>query len=53
MQEESKENCMICMETIKPNEVARRLPWTHEFHAEWIDEWLSRNATCPIDKEKV
>jgi len=47
------EKCPICMSPIQPEEVVRRLPCLHAFHAKCIDEWISRKPTCPVDNNPV
>ncbi|CAI5942376.1 unnamed protein product [Closterium sp. NIES-64] len=42
--------CAICIEVPSPPEVIRRLPCSHAFHRDCIDEWLRRRAVCPICK---
>ncbi|XP_008239112.1 PREDICTED: RING-H2 finger protein ATL22-like [Prunus mume] len=41
--------CSICLGNYQPRETLRTIPeCNHYFHANCIDEWLRRNATCPI-----
>ncbi|CAL2260570.1 unnamed protein product [Prunus armeniaca] len=41
--------CPICLCEYQPKEVLRTIPeCNHYFHANCIDEWLRRNATCPL-----
>lgn len=41
--------CAICLSDYKPKESLRKIPeCNHYFHVECIDEWLKRNATCPV-----
>ncbi|KAM7463696.1 hypothetical protein LguiA_031817 [Lonicera macranthoides] len=41
--------CPICLSEYKPKETLRSIPeCQHCFHADCIDEWLHRNATCPV-----
>ncbi|BFG31944.1 hypothetical protein CerSpe_182180 [Prunus speciosa] len=41
--------CSICLGNYQPRETLRTIPeCNHYFHANSIDEWLRRNATCPI-----
>ncbi|KAM1376653.1 hypothetical protein PS1_038648 [Malus domestica] len=41
--------CPICLGEYRPNETLRTIPQcNHYFHANCIDEWLGRNATCPL-----
>ncbi|XP_039129911.1 NEP1-interacting protein-like 1 isoform X1 [Dioscorea cayenensis subsp. rotundata] len=46
--------CAICLQDCKIGESARRLlSCAHFFHMKCIDEWLVRNATCPICRKDV
>lgn len=45
-----EEPCSICLETPVVDDVVRRLPCMHVFHLQCIDEWLERQANCPICK---
>ncbi|GFY84090.1 RING/U-box superfamily protein [Actinidia rufa] len=41
--------CPICLSEYRPKETLRSIPeCQHCFHADCIDEWLRRNATCPV-----
>jgi len=45
---EDKEECSICMEIYKLNEIVFELPCVHIYHKECIKKWLKSNNTCPI-----
>ena len=41
--------CPICLIEYQAKEILRTIPsCLHYFHADCIDEWLKRNATCPL-----
>ncbi|TYH80030.1 hypothetical protein ES332_D03G105300v1 [Gossypium tomentosum] len=41
--------CPICLLEYKANDILRTIPsCAHYFHVHCIDEWLKRNATCPL-----
>ncbi|XP_022737672.1 RING-H2 finger protein ATL20-like [Durio zibethinus] len=41
--------CPICLSEYQPKETLRSIPeCNHYFHANCIDEWLKRNASCPL-----
>ncbi|XP_030470174.1 putative RING-H2 finger protein ATL21B [Syzygium oleosum] len=41
--------CAICLSEYQPKETLRTIPKCgHYFHAQCIDEWLGRNASCPL-----
>ena len=42
--------CAICLETLAPGNCTRALPCHHQYHLQCIDDWLLRNATCPVCK---
>ncbi|KAL4335150.1 hypothetical protein GQ457_07G013460 [Hibiscus cannabinus] len=47
-------SCSICLQGLKDGEMARNLPKCgHVFHLKCIDEWLSREGTCPMCRERV
>jgi E3 ubiquitin-protein ligase RNF38/44 len=39
--------CPICLVDFEPDEALRVLPCKHHFHLGCVDEWLSKNSTCP------
>ncbi|KAL4308384.1 hypothetical protein GQ457_01G005990 [Hibiscus cannabinus] len=46
--------CSICLQGLKDGEMGRNLPRCgHGFHLNCIDEWLSRQGTCPMCREHV
>eukprot|EP00250_Pteridium_aquilinum_P011570 c20159_g1_i1 orf=345-2096(-) len=48
-----EETCSICLETPVVDDMVRRLPCMHGFHLQCIDEWLERQANCPICKMEL
>ncbi|MCO5608776.1 hypothetical protein L7F22_062992 [Adiantum nelumboides] len=48
-----QEICSICLETPVVDDVVCRLPCMHGFHLKCIDEWLGRQANCPICKMEI
>ncbi|KAK3429440.1 hypothetical protein EUGRSUZ_E00861, partial [Eucalyptus grandis] len=41
--------CAICLSEYQPKETLRTIPTCgHYFHAQCIDHWLGRNASCPM-----
>lgn len=45
--------CMVCMEEFSEGEALRSLPCLHRYHQRCIDQWLCRNAECPICKQNI
>mmetsp|Transcript_6442 Transcript_6442/g.11513 ORF Transcript_6442/g.11513 Transcript_6442/m.11513 type:complete len:165 (-) Transcript_6442:122-616(-) len=45
--------CSICMEEFAVGDKQRTMPCFHRFHQACLDEWLTRNGTCPICKFDV
>jgi len=45
--------CMICLEDFKYGEKRKIMPCFHGFHSDCVDEWLRRNASCPICKSSL
>ncbi|KAI7886625.1 hypothetical protein K492DRAFT_203151 [Lichtheimia hyalospora FSU 10163] len=45
--------CSICQDIFGTELHLIRLPCQHEYHAICIEQWLLRNATCPICRSQV
>ncbi|KAJ6724274.1 RING/U-BOX SUPERFAMILY PROTEIN [Salix viminalis] len=46
--------CSICLQDFKDWDSMRKLPFCeHYFHLECIDEWLTRNGSCPMCRNYV
>ncbi|XP_048131638.1 RING-H2 finger protein ATL47-like [Rhodamnia argentea] len=44
--------CTICLSEYQPKEMLRTIPKCgHYFHAQCIDLWLRRNASCPLCRD--
>jgi hypothetical protein len=43
-------SCAICLEDFKEGMVVRYLPCRHVYHKKCIDQWLSHNSCCPLDR---
>lgn len=50
---EDMRSCSVCLEDFAAAEVLRTLPCFHRYHKDCIDEWLLRDATCPVCKHAV
>ncbi|XP_076436259.1 uncharacterized protein LOC143275854 [Babylonia areolata] len=48
-----KAQCQICLVEFENGDCLRSIPCKHDFHKDCIDEWLKRNATCPICRQGV
>jgi len=46
--EEGVAECRVCLSEFEANETLRTLPCLHRFHKHCIDEWIKRNAVCPV-----
>ncbi|KAL8136767.1 hypothetical protein V2J09_002768 [Rumex salicifolius] len=47
-------SCTICLQDLVEDERVRILPkCEHMFHVACIDEWLVRNASCPVCRNQV
>ncbi|XP_051134025.1 NEP1-interacting protein 1-like [Andrographis paniculata] len=50
----SETSCAICLQDLKGGDCARLLPsCSHFFHLQCIDEWLTRQGTCPMCRKDV
>ncbi|TRY54076.1 hypothetical protein DNTS_034499 [Danionella cerebrum] len=47
------DNCAVCIEDYKPNDVVRILPCRHVFHKSCVDPWLQDHRTCPMCKMNI
>lgn len=47
------DNCAVCIEGYKPNDVVRILPCRHLFHKCCVDPWLVDHRTCPMCKMNI
>ena len=44
------QQCRICFHPFLSDQLVRKLPCTHKFHKDCIDNWLlHQRATCPLD----
>uniref|UniRef100_A0A7S0ZG11 RING-type domain-containing protein n=1 Tax=Timspurckia oligopyrenoides TaxID=708627 RepID=A0A7S0ZG11_9RHOD len=50
---DTENSCRICLCDIQVGEDLRRLPCSHSYHPKCIDEWLKRNAICPVDNQRI
>ncbi|XP_004602107.1 RING finger protein 148 [Sorex araneus] len=46
----NENNCVVCFDTYKPQDVIRILTCKHFFHKACIDPWLLAHRTCPMCK---
>ncbi|KAG8453930.1 hypothetical protein GDO86_000526 [Hymenochirus boettgeri] len=47
------DNCAVCIEGYKSNDVVRILPCRHLFHKSCVDPWLLDHRTCPMCKMNI
>ncbi|KEH42605.1 putative transcription factor C2H2 family [Medicago truncatula] len=48
-EEESRGECVVCLEEYEDNDPIRILPFcSHTFHLNCIDVWLRSNPSCPL-----
>uniref|UniRef100_A0A3B4BDI6 RING-type domain-containing protein n=1 Tax=Periophthalmus magnuspinnatus TaxID=409849 RepID=A0A3B4BDI6_9GOBI len=47
------DNCAVCLEAYKANDVVRLLPCRHLFHKSCVDPWLLDHRTCPMCKMNI
>lgn len=52
--EHETQQCAICQDSIRINEMARRLNYcSHMFHRSCIDTWYQRNVNCPVCRHDI
>ena len=49
----SNDDCSICLNKIKKNQIARETSCLHKFHAQCLDRWLEEKSTCPLCKKNL
>ena len=45
--------CLVCQFSYEKDEGLRRLPCTHCFHTECVDQWLSEKDCCPYCRTAI
>jgi hypothetical protein len=48
LETDDEEACSVCLAQYEEGDQLRQLGCNHHFHVECIDEWLKRNAKCPL-----
>lgn len=48
-----EEICTVCTDDVTPQQLHRKLPCGHIFHAACIDEWIMLHKTCPSCRESI
>lgn len=51
--DETVNECRICLSQFESNDTLRTLPCLHRFHRDCIDNWIQRNAVCPVCRVKL
>jgi hypothetical protein len=46
-------NCTICLEDFNLGEHIRSLTCNHIYHKDCIDDWLTRNNSCPVCRQEA
>ncbi|KAK8572169.1 hypothetical protein V6N13_047782 [Hibiscus sabdariffa] len=46
--DDGDDNCTICLEGFEGGTYAARMPCSHIFHGECIEEWLKQSHYCPV-----
>nr|CDS33435.1 ring finger protein 150 [Hymenolepis microstoma] len=50
---EGFDQCAICIELFKPQDLIRSLPCRHMYHRACIDPWLLKHRSCPLCKQNI
>lgn len=51
--DEDKNTCVICTETILLNDTCYKLKCKHIFHCKCLTDWFENKKCCPICKENI
>jgi len=46
-------SCPVCLTPFENGDRLRLLPCKHAFHQPCVDEWLNRNASCPVCRRTI
>ncbi|CAD6257975.1 unnamed protein product [Miscanthus lutarioriparius] len=49
----SGEECAVCLQDFRADEMLRAMPCSHAFHQHCISEWLRRNVVCPLCRRRL
>lgn len=52
-QNDSEEECTICLDSLEKNNSVATLECGHEFHNCCIKDWMKIKKTCPICRKKI
>ncbi len=53
IEDENKQECIICFNTCENEQYKRTLPCKHSYHKRCINKWLKISSTCPICNQKT
>ena len=51
--DQEEPSCPVCFTNFQRGDRLRVLPCKHSFHQACIDEWLNRNASCPLCRRSI
>jgi len=49
----AKSDCSICLNAIGPGDTIYDLPCNHTFHEACLSQWLDRQHSCPLCRQKI
>ena len=47
------DECSICLQKIKLNQIIRETNCNHDYHAKCLDRWLEEKSYCPLCKKNL
>ena len=47
------DECSICLQKIKLNQIIRGTNCNHDYHAKCLDRWLEERSFCPLCKKNL
>jgi hypothetical protein len=48
-----EDECSICLQKIKLNQIIRETKCNHKYHAKCLDRWLEEKSLCPLCKNNL